>query len=346
MKFRAHTLLAALAVLCSATHASRSGKAALKLAKAGKLDDAIRAFDEALDADPGTAKILTNFAATLMLRAQTAEEAGQLTAALALVNEAQSKLHQALALKPSHRVASKNLEDCQEIAERLRRQAGADCPAGSVADKSGHCNKAGKGLTDDGAAPSLVKIERIGSGGTSGIGTLDAPCVDIGGGGGNGGEDDGSGRRLFAVPDGGCRRVRRPPALEIPKALRRKAKKEAKRKMKNKSKNKKGKGSSDDSRPRVLDAFLFNDELDLLELRLAEHDDFVDIFMIIESTVDHAGNDKRLYAREAVASEARFERWRDRIVLVTLDEDVVGPRRPAAPARAVQRRPRRPHAAV
>ena len=39
----------------------------------------------------------------------------------------------------------------------------------------------------------------------------------------------------------------------------------------------------------VVDCFMFNNELEMLELRLENHDSFVDRFVIIESPTTHSG---------------------------------------------------------
>jgi flavin reductase (DIM6/NTAB) family NADH-FMN oxidoreductase RutF len=41
------------------------------------------------------------------------------------------------------------------------------------------------------------------------------------------------------------------------------------------------------SRPRVVDCFPFNNELDMLECRLTELYDAVDAFVLVEARVDH-----------------------------------------------------------
>ncbi len=40
---------------------------------------------------------------------------------------------------------------------------------------------------------------------------------------------------------------------------------------------------------KFVDCFIFNDELDLLEFRLEEHDPFVDLFILVESTKTFSG---------------------------------------------------------
>jgi len=65
----------------------------------------------------------------------------------------------------------------------------------------------------------------------------------------------------------------------------------------------------------IYDCFMFNDELDLLEIRLNHHD-FVDRFVIIESTRTYSGIPKPLVFLEA---RQRFEKFLGRIYHIVLD---------------------------
>lgn len=67
------------------------------------------------------------------------------------------------------------------------------------------------------------------------------------------------------------------------------------------------------TRPLVVDAFVFNNELDLLELRLTELYDSVDYFVLVEAKQDHQDHVKPLHYRE---NEDRFAPWKDKIVPV------------------------------
>ena len=69
---------------------------------------------------------------------------------------------------------------------------------------------------------------------------------------------------------------------------------------------------------RIFDGFLFNDELDLLELRLMELGDLVDHFLIVEGRHDFQQHPKRLVFME---NRKRFARWNDKIIhqIVKLD---------------------------
>ncbi|MGX1098251.1 hypothetical protein [Amorphus sp. MBR-141] len=62
--------------------------------------------------------------------------------------------------------------------------------------------------------------------------------------------------------------------------------------------------------PRVYDCFLFFRELDLLEIRLAELYDVVDVFVLVESRYDFAGNEKALHYK---ANRKRFAAFADKI---------------------------------
>ena len=64
---------------------------------------------------------------------------------------------------------------------------------------------------------------------------------------------------------------------------------------------------------RVIDCFMFNDEVDMLELRLANHDSFVDSFVIIESPTTHSGHEKRLVF-DMVKHLPRFQEFAHKIV--------------------------------
>ena len=61
---------------------------------------------------------------------------------------------------------------------------------------------------------------------------------------------------------------------------------------------------------KIIDSFLFYNELDLLELRLEELYDHVDLFLIVESTKTFTGKDKPLYFKENIN---RFSKWKDKI---------------------------------
>ena len=62
---------------------------------------------------------------------------------------------------------------------------------------------------------------------------------------------------------------------------------------------------------KIYDCFPFFNELELLEIRLNELYNFVDYFVICESTVTHSGKPKPLYYEK---NKERFKRWQDKII--------------------------------
>ena len=70
---------------------------------------------------------------------------------------------------------------------------------------------------------------------------------------------------------------------------------------------------------RVYDTFLFRNELDMLECRLTQMDDWPVIWrhVLVESPVDHQGHPKPLVFAE---NRERFAPWKDRIVHVVADQ--------------------------
>ncbi len=69
---------------------------------------------------------------------------------------------------------------------------------------------------------------------------------------------------------------------------------------------------------RVFDAFLFSDELDLLEARLTELDDSVYRFILVEAGTNFRGDPKPLHYME---NRERFAPWNDRITHIVADLD-------------------------
>jgi len=67
-----------------------------------------------------------------------------------------------------------------------------------------------------------------------------------------------------------------------------------------------------------IDAFMFRDELDLLECRLATLDDAVDYFVLVEAGVTHGHN--RPKPLVYLEHQERFDAWSDRIIHVVADE--------------------------
>lgn len=62
---------------------------------------------------------------------------------------------------------------------------------------------------------------------------------------------------------------------------------------------------------KVVDSFIFFNELDILEIRLNVLDEKVDTFVLVESTVSHSGKEKPLYYQE---NKHRFEKFNHKIV--------------------------------
>ena len=68
---------------------------------------------------------------------------------------------------------------------------------------------------------------------------------------------------------------------------------------------------------RIFDCFIFNNELDLLKLRLNELFNLVDYFVIVESTHTFQGNVKPLHLKEHWSS---LEQFKDKIIHVIVDD--------------------------
>lgn len=66
----------------------------------------------------------------------------------------------------------------------------------------------------------------------------------------------------------------------------------------------------------IVDCFTFYNELDMLELRLKELDDYVDKFILVEATTTHSGKDKDLYY---VKNSHRYRKWKDKIIHAAID---------------------------
>jgi len=65
----------------------------------------------------------------------------------------------------------------------------------------------------------------------------------------------------------------------------------------------------------VIDSFIFNNELDLLELRLSQLDEVVDKFVFVEANTTFMGQGKPYYFAE---NRERFARWNHKIVALSL----------------------------
>jgi len=70
------------------------------------------------------------------------------------------------------------------------------------------------------------------------------------------------------------------------------------------------------TRPLIVDTFPFNNELDILEMRLTELQEAVDHFVIVEATVDHQDHPKPLWFAD---HRERFAPWADKITHVIAD---------------------------
>lgn len=68
---------------------------------------------------------------------------------------------------------------------------------------------------------------------------------------------------------------------------------------------------------KVFDCFMMFNELDILELRLEELNDYVDYFVIIESEKTHSGNKKPLHYQENLY---RFQKFEHKIIYVVIEE--------------------------
>lgn len=71
----------------------------------------------------------------------------------------------------------------------------------------------------------------------------------------------------------------------------------------------------------IIDSFMFNDELDLLELRLGQLDSVVDYFVFNEMTTTHSGKQKPLHYQD---NKNRFDKWNHKIVCSTLTLPLAG----------------------
>lgn len=72
---------------------------------------------------------------------------------------------------------------------------------------------------------------------------------------------------------------------------------------------------------KLFDCFQFYNELDLLEIRLAELSPVVDHFVLVEAAYTHAGTPKPLYFAQ---NRERFARYADKIIHVVVEDDPGG----------------------
>ena len=63
-----------------------------------------------------------------------------------------------------------------------------------------------------------------------------------------------------------------------------------------------------------IDVTILNNELDMLEFRLKEHNDIVDHWIIVESGQTFSGKSKNMYLKENL--DTRFKQWKNKIIHV------------------------------
>ena len=68
---------------------------------------------------------------------------------------------------------------------------------------------------------------------------------------------------------------------------------------------------------KLIDSFIFYNELSTLNMRLHELNDFVDYFVIVEADVTHAGNRKPLFYAE---NKGLFQAFHDKIIYYLVDD--------------------------
>jgi beta-1,4-mannosyl-glycoprotein beta-1,4-N-acetylglucosaminyltransferase len=70
---------------------------------------------------------------------------------------------------------------------------------------------------------------------------------------------------------------------------------------------------------KIIDCFIFYNELDMLELRLTELNDIVDFFVLVECTKTHSNDDKELYFEN---NKDRFSKYLDKIVHIIVKDNI------------------------
>ena len=81
--------------------------------------------------------------------------------------------------------------------------------------------------------------------------------------------------------------------------------------------------SQDGKKQRIIDCFIFYNELDMLEYRLSIMYPHVDAFVLVESTRTHKGTLKPLYYQE---NRERFAAYADKIVHIVMDDLLAEPK--------------------
>ena len=79
------------------------------------------------------------------------------------------------------------------------------------------------------------------------------------------------------------------------------------------------------NQPKIYDCFLFDHELDMLNLRLHEMGDYVDRFVLIESRQSHTGKDKELYFQKHRDLFKKFQHKIEHVVIDLPDEVLYEP---------------------
>jgi beta-1,4-mannosyl-glycoprotein beta-1,4-N-acetylglucosaminyltransferase len=67
----------------------------------------------------------------------------------------------------------------------------------------------------------------------------------------------------------------------------------------------------------ILDSFPFNNELDILEIRLNELIDVIDFHIIVESKYNQVGNKKELYYQQ---NKKRFKKFHHKIIHIIVND--------------------------
>jgi len=68
---------------------------------------------------------------------------------------------------------------------------------------------------------------------------------------------------------------------------------------------------------KIIDGFIFYNELNMLEYRLSILDDVVDTFILVESTHTFAGNKKPLFFED---NKGRYAKWAHKIIHIVVDD--------------------------
>lgn len=69
----------------------------------------------------------------------------------------------------------------------------------------------------------------------------------------------------------------------------------------------------------IYDCFMFNKELDMLEFRFKELYDYVDYFILIESSKTHTNSSKELYYNN---NKSRYTEYSKKVIHIVMDDDI------------------------